>query len=258
MGLHNEVKENKVAKGKRLRAAMLNGDSPGSHFLDHQQLAQHNYSRSTISHLVSFPLVHNIIAELGQGSHNLPVQVTYNQESVVGDKEYTKLYATFRNVVDRPNGFLVATENTKYDRPTQPEVLNYWSDIAFLAWTEPVADEEKRGGDLNYVLRWTITNRDTVVVTSKLLTDYRAEEEEDEEWVPVWPGISFDADSEQAHALLGTPNGSGVAWLLVQHKRQLGHKVVKKVTLFYTIRNVGTLPQECQPNLLFWIGEVGE
>ncbi|EFQ94482.1 hypothetical protein CFE70_006410 [Pyrenophora teres f. teres 0-1] len=206
-----------AAKGKQLYTAILNGDSPESRFLDHQHLQQHNYTRSTIARLTPFPLVHTIIAALGQGSHDLPIEVTYYHKSVIGDDDYTKLYATFKNIVDRPNGFIIATENMKYNNHTTQFIeLNYWSDIAFLAWTEPAADEEKRGGDLKYVLRWAITNKDTVEVTSELLANYRVEKGiSDEEWNPVWPGISFDADSEQGHALLGTPNGSGVAWLLL-------------------------------------------
>jgi hypothetical protein len=41
-------------------------------------------------------------------------------------------------------------------------------------------------------------------------------------------------DTEEGKALLGTPNGSGIGFLLAQHKEVLGmHKSVKQVTLFY-------------------------
>jgi hypothetical protein len=33
-------------------------------------------------------------------------------------------------------------------------------------------------------------------------------------------------------ALLGTPNGSSIAYMLVQHRRYLGHKIVDKITVF--------------------------
>jgi hypothetical protein len=40
-------------------------------------------------------------------------------------------------------------------------------------------------------------------------------------------------DTEEAQALLGSVNGSGIGWLLIEHKQQLGIKTVKQVTLFY-------------------------
>jgi hypothetical protein len=43
------------------------------------------------------------------------------------------------------------------------------------------------------------------------------------------PSIGWDIDEDEAKALLGTPNGCGVAWLLVQHRRKLGWKAVQHV-----------------------------
>jgi hypothetical protein len=41
-------------------------------------------------------------------------------------------------------------------------------------------------------------------------------------------------DTEGGQALLGTINGSGVGFLLAQHKQRLGmHKSVRQVTLYY-------------------------
>jgi len=64
----------------------------------------------------------------------------------------------------------------------------------------------------------------------------------------AWPGWTFAIDSDDALALLGTPNGSGVAWLLTQHVELFGRKMVGKVTLWC---DVETAPE--RPNLLFWI-----
>ena len=33
-------------------------------------------------------------------------------------------------------------------------------------------------------------------------------------------------------ALLGTPSGAGAVYLLMQHKRQLGHKIITRATVF--------------------------
>jgi hypothetical protein len=47
-----------------------------------------------------------------------------------------------------------------------------------------------------------------------------------------WPGITYPAASDEGRTLLGTPNGSSVAYLLIQHKAALGHKTVDKITVF--------------------------
>lgn len=38
-------------------------------------------------------------------------------------------------------------------------------------------------------------------------------------------------------AILGSPNGNGVAWLLIQHKEQLGQKRVRSVIVYETKRH---------------------
>lgn len=42
----------------------------------------------------------------------------------------------------------------------------------------------------------------------------------------------LDIDDPRAKAVLGTPNGNGVAWLLGQHKKQLGVKYVDQINIF--------------------------
>jgi hypothetical protein len=67
---------------------------------------------------------------------------------------------------------------------------------------------------------------------------------------PRWPGRSFLTDSCDAQALLGILNGQEVVYLLAQHRRELGYRVVKRITVFFT---------SCEywekPNLCFEIAE---
>lgn len=64
-----------------------------------------------------------------------------------------------------------------------------------------------------------------------------------------WPGVTFGMDSEEGKAILGSPNGWGVAFMLIQHKRQLGNKVVEKVTVFQDEGRKQPRP----PSVLFYI-----
>jgi hypothetical protein len=47
-------------------------------------------------------------------------------------------------------------------------------------------------------------------------------------------GLTWNIQTEEEKALLVTPNGSGVGWLLVQHEEQLGWKTIESVTLFWS------------------------
>ncbi|CAN9084245.1 unnamed protein product [Alternaria alternata] len=48
-----------------------------------------------------------------------------------------------------------------------------------------------------------------------------------------WPGTTYYPGSNEFNALLGSPNGQGVAHMLIQHRKQLGHKTVEKVIVFF-------------------------
>ncbi|KAH7400637.1 hypothetical protein DE146DRAFT_781153 [Phaeosphaeria sp. MPI-PUGE-AT-0046c] len=50
--------------------------------------------------------------------------------------------------------------------------------------------------------------------------------------IPPWPGITFKTDTAEGEALLGTPNGSGVAYMLIEHGEALGHKQVERIFVF--------------------------
>ncbi|QDS73117.1 hypothetical protein FKW77_001062 [Venturia effusa] len=50
--------------------------------------------------------------------------------------------------------------------------------------------------------------------------------------VPPWPGKTFSMDSEAGKVLLGSPNGRGVAWFLLQHKMAFGLKTITSAVVF--------------------------
>ena len=63
-----------------------------------------------------------------------------------------------------------------------------------------------------------------------------------QEWTPGQNFIenqTFDANTEQGHALIGSPHGYGISLLLLQHQEQLGYKTIDKITVFKTRIEVG-------------------
>jgi hypothetical protein len=62
----------------------------------------------------------------------------------------------------------------------------------------------------------------------------------------------YKVDTWDAQALLGTPNGKGVAWLVAQRRRELGSMCVEWVVIFFTNSENWE-----KPNLLFGLGKWG-
>jgi hypothetical protein len=50
--------------------------------------------------------------------------------------------------------------------------------------------------------------------------------------LPVWPGVSYVPGDDPFYALLGSPNGYGAAWFLIQHKAQFGLYTISKITVY--------------------------
>jgi hypothetical protein len=47
-----------------------------------------------------------------------------------------------------------------------------------------------------------------------------------------WPGLTFPMTELPGLAMLGTPNGYGVAWLLIQHRAQFGRRTIESVKVW--------------------------
>jgi hypothetical protein len=85
----------------------------------------------------------------------------------------------------------------------EPPGLKFWSDVAYLQWASVAGVTSK----LRYVIRVGITNEKTKAVIEHIMRNTTSMER-----YPVFPGISwYTGQDEEAAALLGTPNGSGVA-----------------------------------------------
>ena len=77
---------------------------------------------------------------------------------------------------------------------------------------------------LNWVIRSDVRNPTTNSIANSAFDDHEIIEE--------WPGTTFKMDTEVGKALLGSPNGYGVAWLLANHIVAMGSKTVDQVTVF--------------------------
>jgi hypothetical protein len=102
---------------------------------------------------------------------------------------------------------------------TLPDITA-WSDITFVEWqTQAQANGQDIRG-LKYVIRYEIVNPATTSII---------EEAAGKLYSIQWPGVTILMSDEKGRAILGTPNGAGVAYLLATHKTQLGQKTVESV-----------------------------
>lgn len=163
-----------------------------------------------------------------------------------------KTNALFSQICNPTDGVLIADSNFSPRHAgrleglpvTDLQPLQHWSDVAFLQYMSSCPEPTSQPLTLKYVFRATIQNVPTYSILNKILTKHNRGAYE------TWPGMTFGIDSEEAREILGTPNGSGVAWLLIQHTEQLSCRQIEKVTIFCA-ENEHDLYR--WPSLLFWI-----
>jgi hypothetical protein len=100
-------------------------------------------------------------------------------------------------------------------------------------------------GRLKYIFRATITNTDTQnIVTEALSRTGRT--------LGNWDNrVEFSMFTKEGLAILGTPNGSGVAWFLINHKAQMGVKTIGSV--FVWAEDPSQIGDRLERSLLFTI-----
>lgn len=99
------------------------------------------------------------------------------------------------------------------------------------------------------VFRLRVSNPTTTAVTQRVIAN------RGHQTFTSFPGVTFDTGSEEGKTISGTPNGAGVAWLLIQRKQELGHGTIKDVTVFWA-EYEGMSRGDC-PRLLFRIESTG-
>ncbi|KAF2023670.1 hypothetical protein EK21DRAFT_118541 [Setomelanomma holmii] len=243
-----------VHKGEKLLQMMLSDDETAGHvlnpaeedvkskFTDMVELNDHGFigevnedciTVTGIEHLS--PALHalglsaNMVCD---GGKNVMITHTHSEERTNGEVVYAPTQAAHIQICNPSEGVMIVSSDhsasfmgAHQDPPvaTVPP-LHHWSDIAYFA-----------------MARYVYLSRTHVVLSS---TDQNSKT-----YVP-WPGVTFDIDSEESKAILGTPNGAGTVWLLIQRKKDFGDRRIEKVTLFYAEKEDDAFRW---PSLLFWI-----
>ncbi|KAE9992668.1 hypothetical protein EG327_008269 [Venturia inaequalis] len=122
--------------------------------------------------------------------------------------------------------------------------LKQWSDVAFLEWKNQLemarmtSTSDARIPAPRMILRINMMNVETLNLIDQILRNLPAAERPlgPAAWgvpTPPWSDRKvFNMDTDAGKVLLGSPNGRGVAWLLLQHKRAFGLKTITSAVVF--------------------------
>jgi hypothetical protein len=92
--------------------------------------------------------------------------------------------------------------------------------VTFVEWQEQAEISGVDVKGLKYVIRFDVVNTATNSIVSRAVRGlFRIN----------WPGVTLPMSEAKGQAVLGTPNGAGIAYLLATHKAQLGQKTVESV-----------------------------
>ncbi|KAL6703941.1 hypothetical protein ACN47E_008879 [Coniothyrium glycines] len=133
----------------------------------------------------------------------------------------------------------------KFARPGDLPQLRSLSDILWGFWNRGNPNIK----NIRYFFMIGISNEATQQLIASCLHNAKKELRE-------WPGTSFSSDSDEGHALLGSPNGAVFAYFLFQHKAELGHKTISTITILRPENDddVGFV----DPTLIFHVEDVPE
>lgn len=244
-------------KGLRLLCMAHNidpHDNQQSTYTDFRNLAQHGWREINIVFQTEDDLREDQLYDsftaldiLVDEDEIIKHEFEHIQNSQVGGHFHPYTSATYELIFNVPGNAMVATmsfgpsSRGKADNMMVGEelvALRQWSDVAFLAWQNYAQNRIK---ELKYVYQKEIVNGVSNDVIDHILAKRK-------EKLKAWPGVKISMTEEDGQALLGTPNGCGIAWLLIQHKEQLGVKVPDAVTIFGSMDG-----RNWQYNLCFWI-----
>lgn len=127
--------------------------------------------------------------------------------------------------------------------------LQHWADVAFIAYKEQCKLDSVLVTGLRYVFRCEIKNEETLKVIRAICDRFPG--------LPLTMNMmTFDASSAQGKALIATPNGAGVVWMLLRHRQYLGKMLIKQVILMANPELLsGTSPRYDGPHLCFELAD---
>jgi hypothetical protein len=128
-------------------------------------------------------------------------------------------------------------------KPTEYTELRRFSDLTYLQWAMAPTKSQSDVKNLKHVLYTPVENEPVLAIIERALSSSGQQ-------LKKWPGMVWGANDTEAKAILGSPYGTGVSFLLFQHKKELGNKIVEKVQVW---QDAAERPLPRPPSLVFHI-----
>ncbi|KAI8654687.1 hypothetical protein NCS57_01215600 [Fusarium keratoplasticum] len=141
--------------------------------------------------------------------------------------------------------------------------LRRWSDAAWIQWYKACRQNGGKSENVKYIVRSRITNARTLSLIFEALISKFGGFPTIGRWGQRLT-LDVEESPDEFHAVLGSPNGAGAAFLLLTHKEALGIKTINKVDIFvpnigYPVvgTNVDDIAKNAKIMLLFTVSSVG-
>lgn len=129
-------------------------------------------------------------------------------------------------------------EEAHHNRRADPRVpLHSYSDVLFLEYKKMADRAHVSPRNIKYILFHNVENTKTWAAVLKIFDRRgklrrRSRNQPPELQLRSWPGerLSMRSDRDQVLAMLATPLGATVAWLLIQHKHYFAGKDIRSVS----------------------------
>ncbi|KAI4645143.1 hypothetical protein J4E93_005943 [Alternaria ventricosa] len=171
--------------------------------------------------------------------HKIPEDVLplEDQTYIVNGKEYRATGADFTFSLNTKDGVIIGMDRTSPKEAGKTKVsppvtgdglpkLNQFSDVAWLEWQHMMSQNNGDIKNIHYFVSILVVNPETRAVVARALRTRNKRFLED------FPGETFERGTDEMNAIMGTPNIQGFAYMLVQHKAQLGNMYIKKIQVF--------------------------
>ncbi|UPL00301.1 hypothetical protein LCI18_011235 [Fusarium solani-melongenae] len=168
-------------------------------------------------------------------------------------------------IADKNLGVTEAKRERLIQEPPPTTHIQKWSDVAWIQWTQACEWYNGDVANVRYIIRSWITNHFTLSIVFQALIN-KDKRDGRGKIIGRWADritLTVRDNPDEFHAILGSPNGSGSAYFLINHKQRMGVKIINKVDIFVPLiplevtgTSVNGFHEERKVMLLFHVTDV--